>query len=262
VRDGDELIINGQKIWQTVGLTANWLFALVRTDPDAPKAAGISFVLVPLEQPGVEVRGIKDMAGETELAEVFFTDARASIDHIVGGEGNGAKVALTLLGYERGAGGVASALAMQIELERLCALIDSRNLNEDGMIRQRVAQCQETLIALQCIGEQSLHELAEHGTLGPESSITKLLSSEYRQNVTELAIDVLGEDILTPQGAATINHLGPQPLGLDATSSAAWMTDYLHARPGTIYGGSSEMQRTTIAEQVLGLPREPKAVAR
>lgn len=256
--DGDEWVVEGQKIWQTAGLTANWIFALVRTDPGATRSAGISFLLIPVDQPGVEIRGIKNMAGETEFAEVFFNGARTASHHVVGGAGNGAKVALTLLGYERGAGGLAIALTLEIELNRLVELAWAKGCNTDGDIRQRVARCREIVHVLHCAGIQSLAMLQQHGQLGPESSFTKLLTAEYRQTVTELALDLLGPDALAPSGAPPISSLEPQPCGLDATSSAAWLSDYLNARPGTVYGGSSEIQRNTIAEQVLGLPREPR----
>lgn len=256
--DGDEWVVDGQKIWQTSGLTANWIFALVRTDPDARRSAGISFLLIPLEQPGIEVRGIKNIAGTTEFAEVFFNDARTAATNLVGGINNGAKVALTLLGFERGAGGVSSALAHEIELGRLIELARSRHRDTDPVIGQRVARCREIVHALHCIGVQTLAALQGSGELGPESSIVKLLTSEYRQMVTELALDILGADALAPSGAAVINTLGPQPVGLDPLSTAAWLGDYLYARPGTVYGGSSEIQRNTIAEQILGLPREPR----
>lgn len=258
----DQWIINGQKIWQTAGLTANWMFALVRTDANATKSAGISFMLIPLDQPGVEVHGIKNMAGETELTQVFFDDARTAADHVVGGVNNGAKVALTLLGYERGAGGLANAAAMQIELDRLIELARGRGVNTDTSIRQRIAHCREVVHVLGCLGEQTLAELTSAGRLGPESSIAKLLTSEYHQTVTELALDIIGADALAPRGDAAIDSLMAQPLGLDPHSTAAWVADYLHARPGTVYGGSSEIQRNTIAEQVLGLPREPRPVIR
>jgi alkylation response protein AidB-like acyl-CoA dehydrogenase len=256
--DRDEWVINGQKIWQTAGLTANWIFALVRTDPAASRSAGISFLLIPVDQAGVEVRGIKNMAGETEFAEVFFDNARTASHQVVGGVNNGAKVALTLLGYERGAGGLAIALTLEIELNRVIEVARAYGRHTDGDIRQRIARCREIVHVLHCSGIQSLAMLQQHGHLGPESSFTKLLTAEYRQTVTELALDILGADALTPCGAPPISSLEPQPLGLDPTSSAAWVADYLNARPGTIYGGSSEIQRNTIAEQVLGLPREPR----
>ncbi|MEU1956715.1 acyl-CoA dehydrogenase family protein [Nocardia rhamnosiphila] len=256
--DGDSWVVNGQKIWQTAGLSANWIFVLVRTDPEAERSKGLSFLLVPIDQPGVEVRGIRNMAGEVEFAEVFFNDARTDADNVVGGVGNGAKVALTLLGFERAAGGVAAALAAQIELERLVHLARSTGRNRDRSVRQRIADCRTSTHVLHCLALRTLTAAAAARPPGPESSITKLVASEYRKRVTELAVDLLDIEALAPRGAEAIAALGPEPLGLDPESSAAWVTDFLHARPGTVYGGSSEIQRNTIGEQVLGLPREPR----
>ncbi len=256
--DGDDWVINGQKTWQTAGLTANWIFVLARTDPEARRGKGLSFLLVPIDQPGVEVRGIKNMAGETEFAEVFFTDARTPLHNVVGGVNNGAQVALTLLGFERGAGGVAAALAAKIELERLIELARARGRDRDPLLRQRIAACWTSVHVQHCLALRNLTVGASGRPPGPESSITKLLVSEYRKQVTELAVDILGAEALSPRGEATIAPLGPQPAGLDARASAAWIADFLHARPGTVYGGSSEIQRNTIGEQVLGLPREPR----
>jgi alkylation response protein AidB-like acyl-CoA dehydrogenase len=257
--DGDDWVISGQKTWQTAGLTANWIFVLVRTDPAAERSRGLSFLLIPMDQPGVEARGIKNMAGETEFAEVFFSDARTAADNVVGGVNNGAKVALTLLGFERGAGGVAAALAAKIELERLIELARAKGKHRDQLTRQRIAACRTSVHVMRCLALRNLTVGASGRPPGPESSITKLLASEYRKRVTELAVDVLGMDAVAPTGTPAIAPLGPQPLGLNALSSAAWTTDFLHARPGTVYGGSSEIQRNTIGEQVLGLPREPRA---
>ncbi|MDM7489343.1 acyl-CoA dehydrogenase family protein [Rhodococcus sp. CSLK01-03] len=256
--EGDEWIIDGQKIWQTAGTTANWVFALVRTDPAAARSAGISFMLIDLDQPGVEVRGIRNMAGEIEFAEIFFTEARTATSNVVGGVGNGARVALTLLGFERSASPVPGALASEIELRRLVALAGATGRKNDPEIRRRLARCYATVHALRCVGMRILTAASESHAPGPESSIVKLVQSEYQQTVTELALDILGDGVLAPSGDATIAALGPQPLGLDPLSSRAWVTDFLHARPGTVYGGASEVQRNTIAEQVLGLPREPR----
>jgi len=256
--DGDEWIINGQKIWQTAGTTANWVFALVRTDPTASRNAGISFMLIDLDQPGVEVRGIPNMAGETEFAEIFFENARTSASNIIGGVNNGAKVALTLLGFERSASPVPAALASQIELHRLVALTKSSGRDKDPEIRRRLAKCYVAVHALRCVGMRILTAASGSNAPGPESSIVKLVQSEYQQSVTELAVEILGDQVLCPVGQESIATLGPQPLGLDSQSSQAWVSDFLHARPGTVYGGASEVQRNTIAEQVLGLPREPR----
>ena len=252
-------VVNGRKIWQSAGTTANWIFALVRTDTADSRSKGLSFLLIPLEQPGVEVRGIANMAQEVDFVEVTFTDAVTSEDNLVGGVNNGARVALTLLGFERGAGGVAEALAHMIELDRLADLIRATGQADDPTIRQRFADCCVRVHAMRCHALRTLSAATTGGVLGPESSIKKLVSSEYRKLVTELAMDVLGEDSLVLDGVGPAELLGPQPLGLDPLSTRAWVADFLHARPGTVYGGSSEIQRNTIGEQVLGLPREPRA---
>ncbi len=259
VLDGDEWVVNGSKIWQTAGAHANWIFALVRTDPEAPKAKGLSFLLIPYDQPGVEVRAIKTMDGGAELAEVFFDNARTSADNLVGGAGNGAKVALTLLGFERGSGGIALALATKLELLRLRDAMRSFGV-DDVTLRRRLADCWTSVHVMHCLALRNLTVAASGRPPGPESSISKVMMSEYRKRVTELAVDILGPRALTPTGMPSKVNLGPQPLGVDADSSTAWVADFLHARPGTVYGGSSEIQRNTIGEQVLGLPREPRPV--
>lgn len=260
-RVGDQWIINGQKIWQSHGTHANWIFALVRTDPEAARAKGLSFLLIPLDQPGIEVRPIKTMDGGAELSEIFFTDAATSADNIVGAPGQGAKIALTLLGFERGAGGIAAALGAKIELLRLRELMTALE-HTDIELSRRLADCWVSVHAMHCLALRNLTVGAQGHPPGPESSITKLMMSEYRKQVTELAIDVLGPKALAMSGDPSVVTLGPQPLGLDPTSTTAWTADYLHARPGTVYGGSSEIQRNTIGEQVLGLPREPRTSAR
>lgn len=258
VLEDGEWIINGSKIWQTAGAQANWIFALVRTDPDAPKSRGLSFLLVPYDQPGVEVRPIKTMDGGAELAEVFFDDARTPADNVVGSPGDGAKVALTLLGFERGAGGIAAVLSAKLELLRLRDAMRAFGVADDVHLRRRLADCWTSVHVMHCLALRNLTVAASGRPPGPESSITKLMMSEYRKRVSELAIDVLGPQALTPTGTPFVADRGPQPLGLDVASSSAWVADYLHARPGTVYGGSSEIQRNTIGEQVLRLPREPR----
>jgi alkylation response protein AidB-like acyl-CoA dehydrogenase len=255
---GGMWVVNGRKIWQSAGTTANWIFALVRTGTPESRAKGLSFLLIPIDQPGVEVRGINNMANEVDFAEVTFTDAVTAEENLVGGLDNGASVALTLLGFERGAGGVAEALAHRLELDRLAELIRGTGQADDPVIRQRFAACCTAVHAMHCHGLRTLSAGVSGAPLGPESSIKKLVSSEYRKTVTELAMDVLAGGSLTLEGTKEAELLGPQPLGLDPMSARAWVQDFLHARPGTVYGGSSEIQRNTIGEQVLKLPREPR----
>jgi alkylation response protein AidB-like acyl-CoA dehydrogenase len=257
-REGDRWIVNGQKVWQSNGTTANWIFTIVRTDPAVKGGRGLSFLLLPIDQPGVTVRGIRNMAGETEFAEVFFDDAVASAEHVVGGVGEGATVALGLLGFERGAGGLAVAASARIELERLAELARAHGRDTDPSITRRIGRCRADVHVMRCLAQRTLAASASGATPGAESSVTKWFVSQYRQRVTELAMDVLGMDGLVLSGQSTVAALGPQPRGVDATAPAAWIEDALHARPITIYGGSLQIQRNTIGERLLGLPRDER----
>jgi hypothetical protein len=221
-------------------------------------AAGLSFFLIPLRQPGVEVRGIRNMAGEVDFAEVFLDDALAEDAHLVGGVGNGARVALGLLGFERGAGGVAAAASARIELGRLIEMARTLGRHEDTAIRRRIAACWSEVHTMHCLALRSLSAGMTGQPPGPESSVTKVFISRYRQQVTELALDILGPHALSWSGQRPIDPLKPQPKGTDPLSSAAWIGDALHARPSTVYGGSLQIQRNTIGERVLGLPRESR----
>lgn len=257
-REGNRWIVNGQKVWQSNGTTANWIFTIVRTDPEVKGGKGLSFLLLPIDQPGVTVRGIRNMAGETEFAEVFFDDAVASSEHVIGGVGEGAKVALGLLGFERGAGGLAVAASSRIELERLAALAVARGRGDDVSITRRLAQCRADVHVMRVLALRTLAASANGDAPGAESSVTKWFVSRYRQRVTELAMDVLGADALSLTGDGSVAALGPQPRGVEATAPAAWIEDALHARPVTIYGGSLQIQRNTIGERLLGLPRDQR----
>lgn len=257
-RTGDIWQISGQKIWQSAGLTANWIFVLARTDPKSRGGKGLSFFLLPLDQPGITVRGIRNMAGQIDFAEVFFDKAEALDAHLVGGEGNGAKVALGLLGFERGAGGMAAVAAARIELDRLVRLARDRGLHRDASLRRRIASCYAEVHVMQCVALRSLSMGLNNEVPGAESSITKILGSQHRQRVSELALDVLGADAVAFDGPAGHELLKPQPLGTDALSSGPWVQDALQSRPATIYGGALQIQRNTIGERVLGLPRDPR----
>ena len=258
VLDGDEWVIDGAKTWQTAGMHANWIFLLARTDPASEKAKGLSFLLVPVDQPGVEVRPIKNMAGLTEFASFTFTGARTAASNLVGGENNGARVALTLLGFERAAGGVSAAAAYAIELDRLIELARHHGRNSDPVIRQRIAACWSKVQIIRFLGLRALSAGIGGQPPGPESSIVKMYGAEYHQEITELAMDIAGMAGTAPGGAPAASSLGADPLGVDPLSTSSWSTVFLLARAGTIYGGSSEIQRNTIAEQILGLPREPR----
>ena len=248
--------IDGQKIWQTGGAQANWIFALVRTEDGVRGAKGISMLLVPLDQPGVTVRPIRTMAGTEELSEVFFTGAEADPAHLIGGRGNGAKVAVTLLGHER-AGAGALHVRYEQELARVVRLVKDIGLDTDAHIRQRIGSFTATVASMGHLAERSIDAAAAGAPPTAASSLTKLYETEYHTELTDFVMDVLGMAGTTRSAVEPIAELGPDPVGTP-NSSDAWTTAYLMSRAATIYGGSSQIQRTTLAERVLGLPREPR----
>ncbi|MFG3022432.1 acyl-CoA dehydrogenase family protein [Streptomyces sp. NPDC048254] len=257
VREGDQWVLNGQKIWTSQAHRANWIFALARTDPSAPKHRGISFLLVPIDQPGVEVRPIRMMNGDSDFCEVFFDNAKASADHVVGPVHGGWKVTKSLLGFERGEEAATMPIAFRAELDRLIELARSRDLSNDPVIRQRLADCHCRVESMRHLGHRVLTGYLKGNPPGPESSVLKLFWSEYHQDVTTLALDILGPAGQVPQGRGPLRTLRTDDPGAPFDSTGSWTTTYLNALAGTIYAGTSEVQRNIIAETVLGLPREP-----
>jgi alkylation response protein AidB-like acyl-CoA dehydrogenase len=255
--DGEEWVINGQKIWTSAGHLANWIFVLARTDPDAPKHRGITFLLVPMDQPGVEVRPIEMINGDSEFNEVFFSDARCPKDNVIGGVNNGWAVAMTLLGYERGDAAATFPVMFRIELDRLTALAHERGLGDDPVIRQRLARAHSTVEIMKWSGWRTLTAYLSGAHPGPEAGLFKLQWSEYHHRVTELAVDILGADALAPSGRAPASSFQTDDPGAP-NDSASWVGTFLTARAGTIYAGSSEIQRNIVGEMVLGLPKEPR----
>jgi alkylation response protein AidB-like acyl-CoA dehydrogenase len=255
--DGDEWVINGQKIWTSAGHTADHIFVLARTDPSAAKHKGISFLLVPMDQPGVEVRPIRNMAGYALFNEVFFTDARTPSHEVVGEVNDGWRTAMALLGFERGVGATTDAIRFRGDLDRLVALARERGLTDDPRIRERLAWCHSRVEVMRYRGLVSLSRLLNGGRLGPEASITKVIWSEYAQAYTELAIEILGPEALAPTGQGTGGLLQMPEAGTE-NSPLSWVETFMSARAGTIYAGSSQIQRNIIGEQLLGLPKEPR----
>jgi len=255
--DGDDWVINGQKIWTSCGHLANWIFVLTRTDSDVPKHRGITFLLCPMDQPGIEVRPIKMITGESEFNEVFFTDARCPRENIVGEVNGGWPVAMTLLGYERGDAAATFPLMFRTELDRLLELAKARGVNGDPLIRQRLASCYSMVEIMRFLGLRSLTQFLRGHRPGPESGIFKLFWSEYHQKVTELSIDIVGADALTPSGRRPTATFWADDPGAP-NDSASWVGAFHRARAGTIYAGSSQIQRNILGEMVLGLPKEPR----
>ena len=255
--DGDQWVLNGQKIWTSAGHLADHIFTLARTDPDAPRHKGISFLLVDMRQPGVEVRPIKMISGESEFNEVFYTDATCPKDNVVGGVNNGWAVAMTLLGFERGEAAATMPIRFRAELDRLLSLARERGVAGDPLIRDRLAWCYSKVQIMRFNGMRTLTRFLQGHHPGPDGAISKLYWSEYHRVVTELALDILGADAMAPSGKSPASAFQADDAGAP-NSSASWVGTFLNARAGTIYAGSSQIQRNIIGEMVLGLPKEPR----
>jgi alkylation response protein AidB-like acyl-CoA dehydrogenase len=252
--DGDRWVLDGQKLWTSRAREANWIFVLARTEPDAPRHKGLSFLLVPMDQPGVDVRPIRALSGESEFNEVFFTGATTDAANIVGSPGQGWAVAMTLLDLERGAEAATNPILFRAELDRLLALARARGRSGNLVTRQRLADAYIRCELMRLLGLRILTGVLRDGRLGPEASISKLWWSEYHQLVTTLALDVLGADALVEEGRGPLRAYRTDDPGA-LNTSGSWLGAFWNSTAGTIYAGTSEVQRTILAETVLGLPK-------
>ncbi len=258
---GDHFEVTGQKIWTSYGAIADRGLLLARTDPAAPKHRGISCFLISMRQPGVEVRPLTQITGTAEFCEVFMTGARVDKGDLVGRPGQGWEIAQTTLSYERGGNSLARvtryAAAFQ-ELVRASRVLrrHGRPLLEDPLVRSRLGRIYAELEVQRYAALRVLSALDRGETPGAASSITKLSYSEFEKRFLELALEILG-----PFGQLTAGL--PEELRGRITASSGhgetWAYAYLWSRAGTIYAGSSEIQKNVIGERVLGLPREPRA---
>ncbi len=258
VLDGDEWIINGQKIWTSAGHLANWIFLIARTEPDLPKHRGLSFLLVPMDQAGVEVRAIKMMSGPSEFNETFFADARTPKEHIVGNRGDGWRVAMTLLGFERGKDAATAPIGFGGEVERLFDLAREHGRAHDPLIRKRLVEAYERVEVMRFMGYRALTKFMAGDAPGPDAAVTKIFWSEHHRTTTELAMEIMGTSGLVPVGEDSWAAFRHDAKGAP-NSTASWNSVFQNARAGTIYAGTSEIQRGIIGEMMLGLPKEPKA---
>jgi alkylation response protein AidB-like acyl-CoA dehydrogenase len=258
VLDGDEWVVNGQKIWTSQGHTANMIFVLARTDQNVTKHAGISFLLMSMEQPGVECRAITNIVRHDHFNEVFFTDARCPKDNVLGGVNNGWAVGNTLLGFERGVGATVQSLGFRAELDNFIELARKYDKLDDPLVRQDIAKFHTSVEIMRYRGYQALTRFLKGQSPGPESSIGKLFWSEYHLKITEAAMDLAGMDATIGFGDEDRGGLGPPAIGTENTVPN-WMASFMIARPGTIYAGTSQVQRNIVGERVLGLPKEPRA---
>lgn len=242
IRDGDTYVVNGQKTWTTLGQYADWIFCLVRTDPNAPKRqAGISFLLIDMNTPGITLRPIKLVDGSYEVNEVFFEDVRVPADQLVGEENQGWTYAKFLLGNERT--GIAQVGRTKVKLADVKARAKESGLLDDPLFAARLAEAENDIIALE-LTQMRVASGSVDGKPNPASSVLKLRGSQLQQIATELMMEVAGPDAL------------PYEAG-DAIASPRWAQrsapTYLNYRKTSIYGGSNEVQRTIIASTILGL---------
>jgi alkylation response protein AidB-like acyl-CoA dehydrogenase len=240
--DGDEWVVNGQKVWSSYAHIADWCILVVRTDPGAERHRGLSYLLVDMHAPGVEVRPLRQITGDPEFNEIYFTDVRVPGDSMLGKPGDGWQVAMTTLLHERGTLGFALTARYESLLARLVQLVraeqpDGSRPADDPLVRDQVAQLAIDLEALRFTNYRSLTALVKSGVPGPEGSVAKLHWSEANQRLGKLAQDLLG-----PQAR------------LDG---GFWGYQQLRSRGNTIEAGTSEILRNIIAERVVGLPRSP-----
>lgn len=241
--EGDEWIIDGQKVWTSLAHDADWCFVLVRSEPGSQRHAGLSYLLVPLDQPGVLVRPIQQLTGTSEFNEMFFDDARTAADLVVGRPGDGWRVAMATLGFERGVSTIGQQVGFARELDGIEKVARRNGAWDDPVIGDRFAQARLGLAVMRTHALRTLSAY-DSGSQGPEASVSKLLWARWHRDLGELAMEVRGADAITVADA---------PYVLDDQQSL-----FLFSRADTIYGGSDEIQRNIIAERVLGLPKEPR----
>jgi hypothetical protein len=260
--DGDEWVINGQKVWTTQALQADYVFLLTRTDPDAPQHAGISYMLVPMHQEGIDIRPITQVDGSAEFNEVFFTNARCSTNNVVGGVNNGWKVAMTTLGFERGASSTTGYRRFLKEWELIVKEARRHHKNDDERTRDELVKAWQKVKIMQINGYRSLTD-GLNGTHNAAllGACNKMFWSETHRATMELALDVMGmqAQILTGTGESVGSVEAGGRRGRADYPVSELQASFFFSRSETIWGGTAEIQRNIIGERALGLPKEPKA---
>ncbi|MBW2500752.1 MAG: acyl-CoA dehydrogenase family protein [Deltaproteobacteria bacterium] len=242
---GDEWVVNGQKVWTSGAEWSDWCFVVCRTDPQAqPKHRGISYILVPMDQPGVEVRPIIQMTGDAEFSETFFSDAKTARENIVGEVNQGWAVAMGTLAFERGASTLAQQMQFQNELDQIIRIAKENGRADDPLIRQRIAHAWMGLRLQRYHALRTLAGADEAADPPPAATIAKIFWASWHRDLGKLAMDVLGPEAELADGA---------PYDLNLLQRL-----FLFTRSDTIYAGSNQIQRNIISERVLGMPREPR----
>jgi alkylation response protein AidB-like acyl-CoA dehydrogenase len=244
VRDGDDFVVNGQKVWTSMAHVADWCFLLTRTDPDAAKHKGISFLLVDMKSAGITVRPLPQLTGEAEFNEVFFDNVRVPVANLVGKLNEGWGVAITTLAYERDLLTFIRHISLRNALHRLVRLVRERGRSNDPLVRQKVANLWIGEQALALNGYRSLTKILRGGAPGPEGSTSKLFWSQVDQELAQVATEVIGPYAQIAHGSAW------------APDGGQWEFYELLARASGIRAGTSEILRNILGERVLGLPKD------
>lgn len=243
VIDGDHLVVTGQKIWTTYGHHARYQELLVRTDADAPKHKGISWVIAEMGSPGMDIRPIRNMAGEDHFCEVFYDEVRIPLSNVVGGLNNGWSVALSTLAFERGTASIPHVIELCALTEHLIELAatspgaNGRPALQDDSVAAALSHLRADVAALRALAYMAISRAERGGTVGPDGSIVRLQMSTLEQRIHALAMDILG------------------PAALERTEIGGWTYDYLVSFKHTIAGGTAQIQRNIIGERMLGLPK-------
>ena len=247
VRD-DQFVVNGQKVWTTLGPYADWIMMLARTDPGSQKHAGISCLLVDLKSPGVTVRPLVQITGESEFGEVFFDNVQVPRANLLGRLGGGWETAMTTLLHERGTLAITAQVRLEMTLGAVIELAKRVKLRgkpalEDSSVRQELGRCYSEVQIMRWTSYRSLTKIVRDGIPGPEGSFSKLFWTDLSQRMSELAVNLAGPAGLIPHGAD------------GAVDGGRWIYSFLRARANTIEAGTSEIQRNIVGERVLGLPK-------
>ncbi|MFL6128682.1 MAG: acyl-CoA dehydrogenase [Mycobacteriales bacterium] len=239
--DGDEFVVNGQKVWSSYAHVADWCILLARSEPGSQKHRGLTYLLLDMHAPGVEVRPLRQITGDPEFNEIFLTDVRVPTSNVVGEVGGGWQVAMTTLLHERGTLGFALTARLDVLFRRLLLTATKTGAAADPLVRDRIADLWVDLQGLRFTNYRSLTTLVKTGVPGPEGSVAKLHWSEANQRLTALAVQLLGPD--------------GQLAGEGGFWGGYWQYQQLRSRGNTIEAGTSEILRNIVAERVLGLPR-------
>lgn len=243
--DDGEYVVEGQKVWNTEAEHADVLFTLVRTGTPESRQKGISYLLIDAHAPGVTVRPLRDLTGAAHFSEIFFENVRVPVLHRIGGENEGWPLVRTSLGHERAAGAMNQAAMYRRVLDELIALAHERGATADPLVRDRLADFEVRVRIMRYTGMRTISDILHRGEPGPASSTSRLFISTFEQDLHEFAVDMLGEH-------GVLGRRDPH-----AVQRGRWVWGFLRTRASTIGAGTAEIQRNTIAEQVLGLPRDP-----